>query len=193
MDFKNRLSKRYWESVHRAKHEPQGGAASLLSNSASKTRDAEGEGVRLPETNTDGAGKGEALNVLPGSKSVAREEGDIRNLGGPETSRRTNYESQAGRQAQRQEAQTEEIQGVGSVHSSPPEGKAPQASEGIDKLTKTAQATGPVRMTEQSWQTFLQAIADKARMPCQLDLGFFQRIAYFVNGASIKLAHARVR
>jgi hypothetical protein len=40
---------------------------------------------------------------LPGSKSVAREEETVWNLGGPESSRRTNYERQAGRVDQRQE------------------------------------------------------------------------------------------
>jgi RNA-directed DNA polymerase len=156
-------SERYGRSVHKVKREPQAGPASCLSKSASKRTEASGEGVEWPETETDGTTRGEVTEGLPGSKSVAREEGDMRNLGEPESSRRTNYESQAGREAQRQEAQTEETQEVGSVRSSLRQGKTPEASQGTDKQTKPAQATGPVRMTEKGWQTFLQAITEKAR------------------------------
>ena len=35
--------------------------------------------------------------------------------------------------------------------------------EGGDRTTQPVQATSTVRMTEQSWPTFLRAIADKAR------------------------------
>jgi group II intron reverse transcriptase/maturase len=45
----------------------------------------------------------------------------------------------------------------------PQQGTSPEAAEGADKITQPAQATGPVRMTEQDWQTFLRAIAEKAR------------------------------
>jgi len=90
-------------SVHREIHGPQGGVASLSSNAASKTQAAGEDVFQSAELDTAGAGRGEATVGLPGSKSVAREEETVWNLGGPETSRCTNYERQAGRVAQRQE------------------------------------------------------------------------------------------
>ena len=45
----------------------------------------------MPEPNTDRAVAGEALERLPGSKSVARAAEAARNQGDPEGSRRTNY------------------------------------------------------------------------------------------------------
>src|SRR5947207_4740422 len=149
-------------SVHREIHGPQAGVAPRLSNSASKPLDAGGDVVLSPEPKTDSAAKGEALAGLPGSKSVARGEQAVRNLGDPVNSRRTNCERQAGRAAQRQEGQTEGKLGVGSLHSS--SGQALQdgtdVGEGSDQSTQPAQATSAVRRTEQSWPTFLRAIAD---------------------------------
>lgn len=149
-------SERLLRSVLREKREPQAGAASGLSNSASKNLTASGDGVLSPEPNTSRADKGEATGDLPGSKSVVREEGNARNWGGPERSCRTNYESQAGREPQRQEAVSEATQGVRSAHSTV------QRSEGADTLAQSAQGTRTVRTTEQDWQTFLRAIAQKA-------------------------------
>ena len=148
-------------SVPRDKREPQAGPASCLSNSASKELDASGDGVSLPEPNTERPVQGEGLEGLPGSESVARAEGDARNRGGPESPCRTNGEGQAGRTAQRQEAPSGDP-GVGSVHSIQPLGAGPEAGKGADTLTQSAQATRTVRMTEQDWQTFLRAIAEKA-------------------------------
>jgi hypothetical protein len=85
---------------------------------------------------------------------VASVEGSTRNEGGPERPCRTNYESQAGRQAQRQGAPAGSP-GVGLAYSSWPQGASPEASEGANSLTKPTQATSPVRMTEPNWQTFL--------------------------------------
>src|ERR1035438_10564776 len=102
-------------SVSRDKREPQAGVASRLSNSASKAADASGDGVSLPEPNTETSAHGEGVAGLPGSKSVARAEADARNRGGPEGPCRTNYEGQAGRAAQRQEAPSD-APGVGSAH-----------------------------------------------------------------------------
>src|SRR3990170_1256520 len=68
-------------SVPREKREPQAGPASRLSNSASKVQEASGDGVCLPEPNTKTAAQGEAVEGLPGSKSVARVEGSTRNEG----------------------------------------------------------------------------------------------------------------
>jgi len=98
---------------------------------------------------------------LPGSKNVARAQGDTRNRGGPEKSCRTNCEGQAGGTAQRQEAPTE-TPGVGLAHSTQPQGASPEAGEGANRTTQSAQGTRTVRTTEQDWQTFLRAIAEKA-------------------------------
>ena len=148
-------------SVSRDKREPQAGPASCLSNSASKERNASGEGVSLPEPNTETPVDGEGVEGLPGSKSVARAEADARNRGGPESPCRTNCEGQAGRAAQRQEVPPESP-GVGSAHSIQPQGASSEAGEGADRSTQPAQATRAVRTTEADWPTFLRAIAEKA-------------------------------
>ena len=148
-------------SVPREKREPQAGPASCLSNSASKEQDASGDGVSLPEPNTETTATGEGVEGLPGSKSVARAEGDAWNRGGPESPCRTNCEGQAGRAAQRQEAPPD-APGVGLAHSIQRQGASPEAGEGADRSTQPAQATSAVRTTEQDWQTFLRAIAEKA-------------------------------
>src|SRR5947208_3284040 len=143
-------------SVSRDKREPQVGPASCLSNSASKAADASGDGVSVPEPKTETPVKGEGVEGLPGSKSVARAEADARNRGGPESPCRTNYEGQAGRVAQRQEAPSGPP-GVGSAHSIQPQSRqgGTDAGEGADKSTQSAQATSTVRTTERDWQTFL--------------------------------------
>ncbi len=149
--------------VHREIREPQAGVAHRLSNSASKPTNADGDGVLSSKPEIGSAAKGEALTGLPGSKSVAREEGTVRNQGDPEFSRRTNYEGQAGREVQRQGGPTEGTPGVGSPNSSSRQGASPELSEGGDRTTQSAQATSAVGTTGQSWPTFLRAIADKAR------------------------------
>ena len=95
---KERLSR----SVSRDKREPQAGTASGLSNSASRRLTASGSGVLLTESKTNPFVEGESGEGLPGSKSVARAEGNTRNEGGPEGPCRTNCEGQAGREAQTQ-------------------------------------------------------------------------------------------
>jgi RNA-directed DNA polymerase len=161
-DLWYRRNERLARSVLREKREPQAGPASCLSNPASKEYDASGEGVICPETNTEATAKGEVVEGLPESESVARVEGDTRNEGGPESSCRTNCESQAGREAQRQEAPTD-CPGVGWAHSIQRQGECPEAGEGVHRATKPAQGTSAVRTTEKDWQTFLRAIAEKAR------------------------------
>src|SRR6266481_3878037 len=71
--------KRPSRSVSRDKREPQAGPASRLSNSASKAAGASGDGVSVPEPNMETPGKGEGVDGLPGSKSVARAQADARN------------------------------------------------------------------------------------------------------------------
>ena len=104
-------------SVPRERREPQAGPASCLSNSASKEFNASGEAVNEDEPKTETPARGEGVEGLPGSQSVARAEGVARNRGGPESPCRTNCEGQAGRAAQRQEAPSD-TPGVGSPHSS---------------------------------------------------------------------------
>src|SRR6266571_7770196 len=153
--------KRPSRSVSRDKREPQAGPASCLSNTASKELNASGDGVSFTGTQHGDARQGEGVDGLPGSKSVARAEADARNRGGPESPCRTNYESQAGRPAQRQEAPSG-TPGVGSAHSIQQPGASPEAGEGADRATQSAQETRAVRTTERDWQTFLRAIAEKA-------------------------------
>ena len=148
-------------SVSREKREPQAGAASCLSDSASKELAASGDGFNLPEPKTETTATGEVVEGLPGSKSVARVEGSTRNEGGPESPCRTNCEGQAGRARQRQEA-TPDTPGVGLAHSIQPGDANPQAGEGANRSTQSAQATSAVRTTERDWQTFLRDIAEKA-------------------------------
>jgi len=93
---------------------------------------------------------------------VARAEGDARNPGDPERSRRTNCEGQAGRAVQRQEGQSEGVAGVGSTHNNPRQDARLETGEGVDVVTKSAQVTSPVRTTEFDWQTFLRTITEKA-------------------------------
>lgn len=69
-----RSTERLVGSVHREIREPQAGVASRLSNSASKPSAAGGDDVLSSEPKTNSAAKGKALEGLPGSKSVAREE-----------------------------------------------------------------------------------------------------------------------
>ena len=131
-------------SVPREKREPQAGPASCLSNSASKDLAASGDGVIIPEPKMETPASGEGVEGLPGSASVARAEGGARNRGGPESPCRTNCEGQAGRAAQRQEA-SPDTPGVGLAHSIPRQGACPEAGEGANRSTQSAQATSAVR------------------------------------------------
>ena len=143
-------------SVSTEKREPQAGPASGLSNSASKSSSASGDDVLLSESKTNSSAKGKDREGLPGSKSVALTEGNTRNEGDPKSPCRTNYEGQAGREAQRQEVPPG-AWGVGLVHNSQPQGASPEAGEGANRSTQSAQATRTVRTTEEDWQTFLRA------------------------------------
>lgn len=154
-------NERLSRSVLRQRREPQAGPPSGLSNSASKESNASGDGVLLSATKINSSDNGEGEGSLPGSESVASEEGCTRNEGGPESSCRTNYEGQTGRQAQRPEAPAD-APGVGLVHSSRPQGASPEAGEGANRSTQPAKPTRAVRTTEQDWQSFLWAIAEKA-------------------------------
>ena len=178
--------------VHREIHEPQAGVAPRLSNPASKSLAAGEDALLLAELNTAGAALGKASVDLPGSESVARGERAVRNQGDPVISRRTNYENQAGKLAQRSEGRAEGKPGVGSLHSSAgqPRTTGADVREGGDRTTQSAQATSAVGTTEQSWPTFLRAIADKARREPNHRFGDLYR---HLNQASLRASFYRLR
>ncbi len=176
-------------SVSRENREPQVGPASGLSKSASKESNASGEGVVISVSNTKSPATGEGEEGLPGSKSVASEEGGTRNEGGPEHPCRTNNEGQAGRAAQRQEARPGEP-GVGLVHSNPLQGAGPNTGEGTNRATQSAKETRTVRTTEQDWQTFLRAIAEKAHRDKHHRFGDLYR---WLNREVLRLSFYRLR
>jgi RNA-directed DNA polymerase len=163
MEASFHCAERWAGSVSREKREPQAGPASCLSNSASKATNAGGEAVKWAEPRTKTTAKGEVVEGLPGSKSVARAEGNTSNEGGLEDACRTNYENQAGRPAQRQGAQAH-LSGVGLANSiqGQPRKSGPTLEKEPTEQRKSAQATSPVRKTGQDWPTFLRAIAEKA-------------------------------
>src|SRR5258708_17442949 len=181
--------KRPSRSVSGEKREPQAGVASCLSNAASKEQCASGDGVSLPEPKTKTPVEGEGAEGLPGSESVARAEADARNRGGPESPCRTNYESKAGRTAQRQEAPSG-TPGVGPAHSTQREGASTDGGEGGDKSTQPAQATSTVRTREADWQPFLRAIAEKAITNKQHRFGDLYRR---LNRDVLRLSFLRLR
>ncbi len=168
--------------VHRDRHRPQAGVAPGLSDSAPKRSDADGEGVIPPEPNTGVPAFGEGASGLPGSKSVARAEGVVRNLGGPTDSRRANCGHEAGRDAQRQGARSEEKSGFRFVHSNQEQGpRGPDSGEGADTATQPAQETSAVRTTESSWRTSLRAIATKAAHQSTHRFGGLYRLLHEAN------------
>ena len=131
-------------SVHREKRRPQAGHASCLSNSASKLQNTGGDGLRNSEPKMDKTTQGEVVDNLSGSESVAREQEGVRNWGGPEFSRRTNCEGQAGKEAQRQEVSSDGFQGFGSVHNIQRQGRSPEAGEGTDATALSVAETSAV-------------------------------------------------
>ena len=137
-------------------------------------------GTQFPKTepNTSQSETGEGQLGLPGSKSVAWEQRADRNLGHPDHSRRTNNESQAGRQPQRQEAEAEDEPEIRLTHSSSeqllPEGI--DSSQGVNMTSQPAKETGAVRKTEPHWPTSLQAIARKAQQDKRHRFGGLYRL-----------------
>jgi len=70
------------------KRGPQAGLASCLSNSASKCLNADGDGLGMPEPNTNGAVAGEALDGLPGLRAWHAPQEAAWNQGDPDRSLR---------------------------------------------------------------------------------------------------------
>lgn len=182
-------NERLSRSVPRETHEPQAGPASCQSDSASKGSYASGDGVVMPEPKTDPSARGEDVEGLPGSQSVAREEGSTWNRGGPGSPCRTNCEGQAGKAAQRQGAPSDPP-GVGLVHSIRPQGKNLEAEEGANRSTQSAKATSAVRTTEIDWQTFLRTIAEKAQREQHHRFGDLYR---WLNQDVLRLCFHRLR
>ena len=73
-----------------------------------------------------------------------------------------------------------------------PSGKAasPEAGEGAHRATQSAQATSTVRTTEQDWQTFLRAIAEKA---CTNKHHRFGDLYRWLNQDVLRLCFYRLR
>jgi len=113
----------------------------------------------MSESNTNPSVQGKDGEDLPGSESVARAEGNTWNEGDPKSPCRTNYEGQAGREAQ-PKGVPPGVSGVGLAHNSQQQGASPDAGEGANSRTKLTQATNAVRLTEPHWQTFLWATDD---------------------------------
>jgi len=76
------------------------------------------------------------------------------------------------------------------VHSSPRQGASPEAVERTNKSTQSAQETRTVRTTEQGWQTFLRAIAEKATTDKHHRFGDLYR---WLNRDVLRLCFFRLR
>src|SRR5439155_5374123 len=128
----------------------------------------------------------------PGSKSVAREERAVRNLGDPMGARRTNYEGQAGRRSQRQEAASPSPSGIRLAHSSSPQPlpEGAEASQGANVTSQPAKQTGAVRTTEPHWQSSLRAIARKAQQDKRHRFGGLYRL---LNEQSLRSCFYQLR
>src|SRR5437899_4158570 len=146
-----------WKRTQGTSQAASGCRTPLKPSSPETIQHAGGDAVASAEPNTEATVRGEVAGDLPGSQRVAREDRADGNLGRPEATRRANCGSQSGRNVQRQEECSESNQGIRSVHSS-----QPNAGEGIDTITQSAQETSAVRTTDQSWSTSLRAIANKA-------------------------------
>jgi len=143
----------------------------------------------MSESKTNPTVQGEDWEGLPGSESVARAEGNTRNEGDPKSPCRTNYESQAGREVQ-PKGVLPGASGVGLVHNSQQQGASPEAGEGTNRSTQSAQVTRTVRTTEEDWQTFLRAIAEKASTDQHHRFGDLYR---WLNQDVLRLCFFRLR
>jgi RNA-directed DNA polymerase len=143
----------------------------------------------VSESNTNPSVYGKDGEGLPGSESVARAEGNTWNEGDPKSPCRTIYEGQAGREAQPEEVPTG-ASGVGLAHNSQQQGASPEAGEGANRSTQSAQATRTVRTTEEGWQTFLRAIAEKASTDKHHRFGDLYR---WLNRDVLRLCFFRLR
>jgi group II intron reverse transcriptase/maturase len=76
------------------------------------------------------------------------------------------------------------------VHSSQQQGASPEAGEGANRSTQSAQATRTVRTTEEDWQTFLRAIAEKASTDKHHRFGDLYR---WLNQDVLRLCFFRLR
>ena len=101
------------------------------------------------------------MESLPGSKSVARVEG----AHGTKETRRvpaalTARAKQEGKRNDKKPSLA--IRESDWLIVASGKAQAPNSGEGANRSTQSAQATSAVRTTEEDWQTFLRAIAEKA-------------------------------
>ena len=149
-------------SVPRERREPQAGPASCLSNSASKGFNASGDGVNAYGTqNRDARHEVRAWRACRGlrawrARKETHETEEARRVPAALTARA----KQEGRRNDKKRRLTLRESDWPIVSSR--RAQAREAGEGANKSTQSAQATSPVRTTEQDWQTFLRAIAEKA-------------------------------
>src|SRR5258708_4564814 len=141
-----------------------GSRTPLKQSSLETVRHAGGDGVASPEPNKEQTVTGEVCGSLPGSKSVARESTHEVEPGRPCCFPTRQLRAPSGRGVQRQEARSEESQGVRSVRSNQgqPRASGADAGEGADTTTQPAKETSAVRTTDSSWRTSLRAITNKA-------------------------------
>jgi group II intron reverse transcriptase/maturase len=76
------------------------------------------------------------------------------------------------------------------VHSNQPQDESPEADKGTNRATQSTQATRTVRTTEQDWQTFLWAIAEKAHQNKHHRFGDLYR---WLNRDVLRLSFNRLR
>ena len=151
-------------------------------------------GTQFPmtEPNTSQSATGEGQLGLPGSKSVAGEQRADRNLGHPAHSRRTNYESQAGKSPQREEAAAEDEPEGRLTHSSwkQPRPEGADSSKGVNVTSQPAKETSAVRTTESNWRTSLRAIARKAQQDKRHRFGGLYRL---LNEQNLRVCFFQLR
>ena len=106
--------------------------------------------------------------------------------------RRTNYEGQAGRRSQRQEAASPSPSGIRLAHSSSPQPlpEGAEASQGANVTSQPAKQTGAVRTTEPHWQSSLRAIARKAQQDKRHRFGGLYRL---LNEQSLRSCFYQLR
>ena len=119
-----------------------------------ETANAGGDDVSVTEPNNETTVRGEVVENLPGSKSVARVEGDTRNWGGPSASRYSNYENQPGKLGQPKEGEPRGLRkGVGSMSKSVGQAKSRDHAKAWTNRRSWQRKPGPVRLTGQAWPT----------------------------------------
>src|SRR5436190_8204395 len=172
----------------RTKEETQAASASrtaLKQFSLDTTKNADGDGVTVPEPKTTETAQGEVSEGLPGSIERGEREknqsGTWDVLGSPGGA---NYENQPGKRAQRKQELLKDPKEIRLAHSSQrqdcPQG-GPDSGQGANRTTQSSKETGSARTAEASWPTSLRAIATKAGKDKQHRFGGLYRLLNQVN------------